>query len=94
MLEAIGLLAVVFFVIWVIDLVFFKEEREKRIKAVVDRQSEYRQKQTYLMFLESDVVSEFNKKTDKDEALMKLSFKYSDIPEDQIKSLVDKYWDS
>ena len=62
MLEAIGLLAVIFFAIWVIDLIFFKEERSKRIKAVFDKQSEYDEKQTRLMFLESDVVSELNKK--------------------------------
>ena len=94
MLEAIGFFAVIFFVIYVIDLLFFKEEREERIKAIGERDLKYREKQSRLKFLEYDVVSEFNKKTDKDEALMKLNFKYSDIPEDQIKSLVDKYWNS
>ena len=32
MLEAIGLLAIIAFIIWVIDLIFFKDAREERIR--------------------------------------------------------------
>ena len=32
MLEAIGVLAIIAFIIWVIDIIFFKDAREKRIR--------------------------------------------------------------
>lgn len=91
-LAAIGLLTLILGAIWLIDLIFFKEDRVARIREGVEKTARIQEQMRQWKILESYTVGCRNDGDSKDEVLYKLSIRYDGLDEDRANSFVNRYY--